>query len=119
MEIIGYIGLSLLFLALAILMFIGFFAAFADFRAKRKELKAFLKDAVKLEATVVEIKKGKVLDQPIYFNGDFGSKKAIWEISSPVLRFIDPDGNESIWDTSIRNTAMHFSVKGNSILISI
>jgi hypothetical protein len=118
MEIIGYIALSLLFLALAILMFIGFSASITDFREKRKALKAFLKDAVKLEATVVELKKVK-LDQPIYLNGSFGSKRAIWEIKSPVLRFIDPDGNESIWDTSIRNTAMHFSVKGNSILISI
>jgi small-conductance mechanosensitive channel len=96
MEIIETIALSLLFLVIAIAIFFAFYSAFQDFWAKRKELKTFLKDAVILEATVVEVKRVK-LDQPVYV-GRF--KTPVWEIESPVLCFVDPEGNESIWDTS-------------------
>ncbi|MBA4542410.1 hypothetical protein H1164_05770 [Thermoactinomyces daqus] len=97
MEIIETIALSLLFLVIAIAVFFVFYLSFSDIRAKRKELKAFLKDAVILEATVVEVKRVK-LDQPVYL--DSRRRAPIWEIDSLVLSYVDPEGNESIWDTS-------------------
>jgi hypothetical protein len=113
MEIIGYIGLSLLFLALAILMFIGFFAAFADFRAKRKELKAFLKDAVKLEATVVEIKRVKCwISRFISMEISVPKKpygRSVRLFSASLIR---TETNRSGIHL-MQNTAMDFSAKGS------